>query len=123
MPRDAYLLHREAIAALTDANFYPIEWIDKQVWSGAIRLLFNDTALGGYELKTYPGGAREIHVMFAVGAMAGIIDLADALIAEGRLLGCHFATVSSRKGWGKVLQSRGFAPHQYSVMKDLRDGD
>jgi hypothetical protein len=115
-----YLDHRTEIAGLCDPAFYPVAWIDKQVWSGAIRTLSNATSIIGFEIKTYPGGAREIHGMFAAGDLEGILPLIDEAEEVGRGLGCSVATIASREGWAKVLKSRGYGPHQVTLKKELR---
>lgn len=117
---DAFSRHYGEIAGMLDERFYPIQWVHSQVWSGAIGTLANDTAIIGFEIKTYPGGARELHGMFAAGALDGITALIDDAIAVAREQDCDVATISSREGWGRVLESRGFAPHQITIMKELR---
>ena len=115
-----YLEHRAEILGMVDPRFYPATWIDKQVWTGAIRCLSNATSIIGFEIKTYPGGAKEIHGMFAAGDLEGILPLIDRAEKLGRELGCDIATIASREGWSKVLKSRGYAPHQVTLMKELR---
>lgn len=115
-----YLEHRDEIAGLCDPRFYPVEWIDRQVWTGKIRIMSNETSIIGFELKHYPGGATEIHGMFAAGSLEGILPLIDRAEEFGRELGCTVATIASREGWAKVLKSRGYGPHQVTLIKELR---
>ena len=116
---DAYLRHRQEIEGLLDPRFYPLEWVDKRVWTGAIRTMSNDTAIIGFEVKDYPGGARELHGMFAAGDLDGILALIDECEAFARSLHCTVATIESRSGWARVLKSRGYAPHQLRIQKEL----
>ena len=119
MTQEAYWRFRDDIAGLADPRFYPIDWIDKQVWTGAIRTLANAGAIIGFEIKDYPGGARELHGMFAAGELESILSLIDQAIECGKSLGCTVATIASRSGWARLLESRGFGPHQQSIIKEL----
>ena len=117
---DAYTRHREAIRSMLDERLYPIEWLDRQVLSGAIRTMSNETSIIGFEVRTYPGGARELHGMFAAGDMAGVKQLVTEAEQFGREQGCDIATIESREGWAKVFP--GYRPHQLRIVKDLSDG-
>lgn len=116
---DAYQRHRQEIIGLLDQRFYPIEWLDRQVWVGRIRLMSNDTAIIGFEVKDYPGGARELNGLFAAGDLEGILDLIDRAEAFAMSLHCDVATIESRSGWARILKSRGYAPHQLRIRKEL----
>lgn len=115
----AYQRHHHEVRALLDERFYPIAWVDQRVWMGAIRLIADDRAIIGFEIKQYPGGARELHGMFACGAIESILALIDQAVAFARDLKCDVASIESRSGWAKVLKSRGFAPHQLRIVKEL----
>jgi len=115
----AYQRHHLEVQSLLDERFYPIAWVDQRVWMGAIRLLADDHAIIGFEIKQYPGGARELHGMFACGAMGSILALIDEAVEFAREMGCHVACIESRPGWAKVLKSRGFEPHQLRIVKEL----
>jgi hypothetical protein len=116
---EAYWRHRDEIIGLTDPRFYPIDWIDAQVWAGRIRLLHDDKALIAFEIKDYPGGAREINGMFAAGDLQAIMGLIDQAEDFARSIGCHVATIESRTGWAKALKGRGYRPHQLRIQKEL----
>ena len=115
----AYLRHRDEVKSLLDERFYPLPWVDQRVWMGAIRLMADDKAIIGFEVKQYPGGARELHGMFACGEMESIMGLIDRAIDYAHALDCDVATIESRLGWAKVLKSRGFVPNQLKIMKEL----
>lgn len=116
---EAYCRHHHEVVGLLDQRFYPIEWVDQRVWMGAIRLLSNDHAVAGFEIKQYPGGARELHGMFACGDLEHILPLVDEAEALARELKCHVFAIESRPGWSKLLKSRGFTPHQLRIVKEL----
>ena len=118
---EAYTRHREAIRSLLDERFYPLAWLDSQVLSGAIRTMSNETSIIGFEVRTYPGGARELHGMFAAGDMAGVKFLVGEAEKFGREQGCNIATIESREGWAKVFP--GYRAHQLRIMKELGDGN
>jgi hypothetical protein len=115
----AYDLCRDQIADMLDERFYPLEWLDQQIATGAIRTLANDGGFIGYEIKEYPSGAREAHGMFAVGDLDAVLELIDQVEFYARSQGFIALTIASRAGWAKALKSRGFEPHQLTIMKEL----
>lgn len=117
---EAYLRHRDEIASLIDERFYPLDHIEQRIEAGTIGLLYNDTSLIGIEIKDYPGGAKELHGLFACGELSGILELIDRALILGCEVGCTHATISSREGWSKLLKGRGFVPHQTSIIRELR---
>jgi hypothetical protein len=112
--------HRDEIASILDERFYPLAWVEQEIAAGRIALMHNDTAIIGIERRHYPGGAVELHGMFAAGALAGILELIDLAIEAGRQAGCTVAAIDSRGGWSKVLKSRGFAVDRVRIVKELR---
>ena len=119
---NAFERHREEIASILDERFYPLSYIADRVADGSIALMSNDSAVIGVERRHYPGGAVELHGLFAAGDMAGILELIDLAVSGARDAGCSVATIASKPGWARVLKSRGFEPKQLTIMKDLRDG-
>lgn len=115
----AYLRHRAEIAGMLDERRYPIEWVEAQISEGRIALLDNATSIIGVERREYPGGLVELHGMFAAGDMAGILELIDAAVLSARQHGFDCAAISSKPAWGRILKSRGFVPHQLTIVKDL----
>lgn len=115
----AYTDYRDDIIGMLDERFYPYWWVEQQISAGAIGLMENDTAIIGVERKEYPGGAVELHGLFAAGELNGILELIDAACEAGRISGCTVATISSRPGWAKILKSRGFEMRQQMIMREL----
>ena len=115
----AYVDYRNDIVAMLDERFYPYWWVEQQINAGAIGLMENDRAIIGVECREYPGGAVELHGMFAAGDISGILELIDEACEAARLSGCTIATISSRPGWAKVLKSRGFEMRQQVITKEL----
>lgn len=115
----SYADYRDEIIGILDERFHPYWWVEQQIAAGAIKTMENDTAIIGVEVKTYPGGAVELHGMFAAGELSGILELIDQVCEAARLSGCTIATISSRSGWAKILKSRGFEMRQQVISKEL----
>lgn len=115
----ALVRHRAEIASILDERFYPLWWVEAEIAAGRIAIMANDTAIIGFEAKRYPGGATELHGMFAAGDLPGILDLIDQVCSLGRELGVTVAAIESRQGWAKVLKAKGFAPDRLRIVKDL----
>ena len=115
----ALVRHRAEIASILDERFYPLWWVEAEIAAGRIAVMANDTAIIGFEAKRYPGGATELHGMFAAGELAGILDLIDQVCSLGVELGVTVAAIESRQGWAKVLKTRGFQPDRLRIVKEL----
>ena len=118
----AYLSRRGEIAGLLDPRCYTMNWLDSQVWCGRIRCWHDDDALILAEVRMFPAGAREIHGMIAVGDLGGILGLIEQAEQWAINENIEFATIASRAGWSKVLKSRGYAPFQIELRKELTRG-
>ncbi len=114
-----YIRHREEIAGLLDPRCYSIDWLDDEVANGRVVPFGNDGAVILVEIKEYPAGAKEVHGMVAAGEMVAILSLIDRAETWGREQGCAFASISSREGWARLLATRGYAPFQLTIRKEL----
>jgi len=110
---------KSEVASILDERFYPLWWVEAEIAAGRIATLVNETAIIGFEAKRYPGGATELHGMFAAGDMAGILPLIDEVCSLGKELGVTVAAIESRAGWARVLQDRGFVRDRLRIVKDL----
>jgi hypothetical protein len=117
--REAYGRHRAEIAGLLDERYYPLEWVETAICEGRIALLHNDGAVLGVERRHYPGGASELHAMFAAGTLSSVLELCDQACEAGKLAGLDCAAVESRGGWEKALRSRGFVRDRVRLVKGL----
>jgi len=115
----AYLDRRDDIAGILDPRCYTIDWLDGEVGAGRIGISSNAGAVIGFEVKTYPAGARELHGMFAVGDVGDCLALWDAVEAQATGEGFEFAAIASREGWARVMRSRGYVVHQTEIRKEL----
>lgn len=118
----AYTRHRAQVASILDERFYPLWWLEGRISAGEIDLLHNDRAIIGLEVRTYPGGARELHGLFAAGDKDAIGELIDAACEAGRQVGCTVAAIESRPGWARELKHKGFTVDKVRITKDLTDG-
>lgn len=116
---DAYLRHRDEILTMLDERFWPREWVEAQIAAGQIGLLANDEALIGYEVRTYPGGATELHGMFAAGDLESIGALVDAICEEAARQGITIAAIESRGGWERAFRAKGFIRDKVRIVKEL----
>lgn len=116
----AYLRFRPQFEAVLDPRYYSIEWLDRQVWEGAVQFWACDDAALLTEIKEYPTGAHDISVMIAAGNMESIVGtLREEAERWAREIGCVAALIESREGWRKALKPFGYEPHQLTVRKEL----
>ena len=108
---------RSEITSILDERFYPLWWVESEIAAGRIDLLQNDKAIIGIQVRTYPGGARELHGMFACGDKHAIRDLVLQALDLGRLAGCDVAAIESRPGWARELKDMGFATDRVRIVK------
>lgn len=114
-----YLGWRDRLAAAVDPRFYPMGWLDGEVWAGRARFWSNADAAIVATFKVYPTGARAVHGLVAAGDAAQIQALIPFAEAWGRDLGAIVAEIDSRPGWERTLKSDGYALHQACLRKEL----
>lgn len=121
-PHNAYLRHRAEIAQILDERFYPLWWVEGRISAGEIDLLHNDTAIIGIEVRNYPGGARELHGLFAAGDKAGVKELVKQALALAEAAGLTCAAIESRGGWEREFRDFGFVKDRVRIVKEFTDG-
>lgn len=114
-----YWLFRDQLEQLLDPRCYTIEWLDRQIMTGAASVIANDKAIIVFQVKEYPAGAREVHGLCAAGDLAVILELIEQAEDWGRAMGCEFASIASREGWSRVLSDKGYRVHQVELRKEL----
>lgn len=115
-----YLAFRDRFIEVMDQRYHTIEWLDGQVLSGEFKFLRSDDAALIVELRDYPTGAKDVHVLIAAGDAEQIVEeLRPTAEQWGRDQGCIAAIVESRPGWAKYLKPHGYDPHQLAVRKEL----
>lgn len=116
----AYRKFRPQLTEALDPAFYPIEFVDDLLRSGAAQLFTSEHAAMIAEIKDYPGGARVVHCLVAAGRMDEITDaIRPEVEAWGMRNGARQAIVESRSGWMRILRPHGYEPHQVAVIKQL----
>lgn len=113
---------RDDVASLLDQRFYPLEWVEAEIAAGRIGIMANEAAIIGFQAKRYPGGATELHGMFAAGELSGILALIDEICGASKELGVTVAAIESRGAWARVLKDRGFVQDRVRIIKELQDG-
>lgn len=115
-----YLRFRDAFAEVLDERTHTIEWLDAQVWTGHMQVWGNDHACLLTEIKQFPTGAFEVHVMIAAGDMGTLVDDTIRQVERwARKIGALFVTIASRKGWEKIMGPHGYAHWQTELRKDV----
>lgn len=114
-----YWLFRDQLEQLLDPRCYTIEWLDRQIMTGAAQVLSDGRGIIVFQVKDYPAGAREVHGLCAAGDLPAIIELIEQAEEWGRSVGCTFASIASREGWVRVLSDKGYRVHQVELRKEL----
>ena len=115
-----YAAYRDKFAAVTDARYYPIEWLDQRIAEGRATFMATGLAAIVVELRQFPGGAVDVHGLVAAGDRDDIVNiLIPRAEAFGRDNGCVAGVVESRPGWAKALKSSGYQVSQVTVRKEL----
>lgn len=115
---DAYTRFRNDFAEILDERFYTIDWLDCQVFNGAIRAMGDNRAAILYKFERYPTGWLELQGMAAAGDLAVIKDeLIPAAEALAKQMGCGSAIIESRGAWVRLLPD--YQQHQVRIIKEL----
>jgi hypothetical protein len=114
-----YLRFRDQFAEAMDARYYPIEWLDKQVFSGRVRCWAGKTAAITAEIRVYPTGAKAVHGLYAAGELLEILTLIPLAEQWGRDNGCTSAFIDSREAWQRLLNPYGYAAYKVCVRKEI----
>lgn len=115
-----YLRWRDRLARALDPRFHPIKWLDRQILEGRAAVIGAQDACVVVEIRTYPGGAREVHGLVAAGSPETIVsELIPRAEEMGRESGCAFGCVESRGAWSRLLKASGYEVHQVTVRKEL----
>ena len=92
------------------------------VLSGHMQLWMGANGCAVTEVIVYPN-KKVLHVFLAGGdkgyGIKQITDMHDDAMAWGKLQGCDGMTVAGRKGWKKVLESRGWSEQFTTLLKEF----
>lgn len=115
-----YLRFRPEFINIVDSRTHPIEWLDAQVWSGKAKVWGTPDACLLTEIKHFPTGAFEVHVMIAAGNMETLVnETIKHVEAWAREIGALFVTIASRKGWEKIMRPYGYEHWQTELRKEV----
>lgn len=115
-----YQRWRPQLAELLDTRFHTIDWLDREVLYGRLKLFSDEKSAIVVSIKTYPTGAKECHVEAAAGELAHLIGPAISRVEQWAAnQGCVTVTIQSREGWQKVMKTQGYELHQTAIRKEL----
>ncbi len=112
---------RDRFAGVLDPRFYTIDYLDRRVAEGSVAVFACPEAALIVELRHYPTGRFDGHVLIAAGDKAAIVGkLREEAEAWLQGIGAEGAIVESRAGWSKALKVYGYGAYQVTVRKDFR---
>jgi hypothetical protein len=115
-----YLPWRAEFEKALDPRFYRIEHLDAVINEGQARIFTCPKATLIVELRHYPTGAFDGHVLIAAGDPEQVVaTLRPRAEAWLRAIGAAGALVESRPGWARLLKRHGYSAHQLVVRKDF----
>jgi hypothetical protein len=115
-----YARWRERFAEALDPRFHPIGYLDRRVAEGSARVFACPEAALIVELRPYPTGRFDGHVLIAAGDIGAIVGrLREEAEDWLREIGAAGAIVESRAGWGRALKACGYGVYQVAVRKDF----
>ncbi|HEY1605072.1 MAG TPA: hypothetical protein VGF77_05695 [Allosphingosinicella sp.] len=115
-----YLPWRASFERALDPRFFTIDYLDRRINDGSVKLFVCRAAALVVELKAYPTGNFDGHVLIAAGDPAAIVGtLRPEAEAWLKGIGALGALVESRPGWARLLREHGYRTHQQVVRKDL----
>lgn len=115
-----YGFWRDEFAEMLDPRTHPLGWLDAQVWGGKMQVWGDDGGCILTEIRIFPTGAFEVHIMIAAGDMKHLVNAILPEIEEwADSIDALFVSVASRAGWAKVLKPRGYEPWQQEVRLQI----
>lgn len=115
-----YLVWRDQFAAACDPKRYPISYLDQRIIANSVRLFTCEDAALIVELRHYPTGAFDGHVLIAAGSPESVVSILRPQAEEWlQGIGALGAIVESRPAWVRHLKPHGYAMHQIALRKDL----
>lgn len=84
------------------------EDIVESIVTGRMQFWPADKGCAVTEIIVYPR-KKVFHIFLAGGEMDQIVDMNDSALAFAKAAGCTSMTISGRKGWAKVLKSKGWS--------------
>jgi len=92
------------------------------VLSGHMQLWYGTNGCAVTEIIVYPN-KKVLHVFLAGGdqgqGIKQITDMHDDAVDWGKAQGCDGMTIAGRKGWKKILESRGWKQQFTTLVKEF----
>lgn len=115
-----YLKFRSEIASILDPRTHSVEWLDAQIWYGRAKVWGDDRACLVTEVRSFPTGAFEVHVMVAAGSKRALVE--EIIVDVERWatgIGALFVTIASRAAWARVMAPYGYEFWQQEIRKEV----
>jgi hypothetical protein len=111
---------RKRFAEALDPRFYRLDHLDSIINENRARIFTCPEAALIVELRHYPTGAYDGHVLIAAGDQAAVVNLLRPRAEQWlRDIGAAGALVESRPGWARLLKEHGYEMHQQVLRKDF----
>jgi hypothetical protein len=92
------------------------------VLSGHMQLWFGTNGCAVTEIIVYPN-KKVLHIFLAGGdkghGIGQLTDMNDDAIAWAKAQGCDGMTIAGRRGWKKVLESKGWSEQNTTLLKEF----
>jgi hypothetical protein len=62
---------------------------------------------------------KVLHIFLAAGEKQQIVDMDDSAMAFAKAQGCTAMTIAGRKGWSRVLKTKGWTEAFTTLQKDI----
>lgn len=112
-----WLRFRDQFAEAMEGGPHKIELLEADVMAGRAYFWPGENAAVVATVLEYPGGARDLQTLWAVGDAAEVLTLEPGIAATARLLGCSGVLVEGRRGWERMLKPLGYEPWSVTVRK------
>lgn len=117
---ETYQQWRPAFEEALDARYYPIAWLDYVVMEGRAIFLATDDAAVVIEVRYFPTGAKDLHVICGAGALDELRgEILRLMVNAAHDNGCLAVAVESREGWARALKDLGFSTYKTVLRREL----
>lgn len=99
-------------------NTHLFEDVVSAVKAGTMQFWPAEDACAVTEIIVYPR-KKALHVFLAGGNMDTIVDMNESAELFAKFNECSHMSVAGRKGWQKILETKGYKPLLTSLGKDI----
>jgi hypothetical protein len=112
---------RGEFAKALDPRLCTLDHLDARINENEVRIFACAEAALIVELRHYPTGAFDGHVLIAAGSPGHVVSVLRPRAEQWlRAIGALGALVESRPGWARLLKAHGYDAHQTMVRKEFR---